>query len=258
MSSQHEHEHDSDESASGSEHHQQHPIHEEHEEGGHGDEPWLVSYADLMTLLFGFFVLMYTFASKEDPSEFIKVKKELSKHFGTDYITEEEKAVREIKELLEKTELKSGFTIIQIENGLEVHLSSGVLFKPGESEIQPQNMSAIHELVTYILTMKDKANIEVEGHTDNTPISNSRFPSNWELSGGRSATLLRILREREFPGLHLKGILYGEERPLVPNEDEQGIKIPVNQAKNRRIVVRILYHSLVEKKNPVEENSKDK
>jgi chemotaxis protein MotB len=81
----------------------------------------------------------------------------------------------------------------------------------------------------------------VEGHTDNMPISNERFPSNWELSSARASNVVQYMISQGIDPMSIKASAYAETRPEAPNEDAKGIAIPKNQAANRRIVVRIYY-----------------
>jgi chemotaxis protein MotB len=82
--------------------------------------------------------------------------------------------------------------------------------------------------------------IVVEGHTDNIPIYSRDFPSNWELSAARASTVVRLLESKGLPRTNLRPVGLAETEPISPNTDEQGASIPENQAKNRRIVVKIL------------------
>lgn len=229
-----------------SDQHAANPGLEEHEEAHGHDEPWLVSYADMMTLLFGFFVLMYTFASK-DSEDFVKIRKELVKHFGGEYVSEPERIAKDVKKILEKSSLASGFDVIELDNGIQVNLQSGVLFQSGSAELVEQSKAPIREVIDYFKKVKNEVMVEVEGHTDNAPIKNIKFPTNWELSGGRAATVIRMFLEREFPGPQVKGMMFADQKPLVPNEDENGEPIPENRSRNRRIVLRFLDKGMVAK-----------
>jgi chemotaxis protein MotB len=221
---------------------------EEQEESHHGDEPWLVSYADLMTLLFGFFVLMYSFASKNtSTAEFDSARKEISKYFGNNFITMGETVMTEVKPILEKSPLKANYDIKEVYAGLEVTMRSGALFEAGSADLVGSVRPTIDDLIKFLLSKKDTILVEVEGHTDSSPIS-GRYPSNWELSGARASTVIRMFIEKGFPGSSIYGINYADQRPLAPELDKSGKKILENQAKNRRVVIRILTKGAVEKK----------
>jgi len=81
----------------------------------------------------------------------------------------------------------------------------------------------------------------VEGHTDPLPIATSIFPSNWELSSARAGAVIRVFEEKGFERPNLVSIGLADSRPILENKDTKGEWIPENMAKNRRVVVRVLY-----------------
>ena len=81
--------------------------------------------------------------------------------------------------------------------------------------------------------------ITVEGHTDDAPIHQPRFPSNWELSSQRATAVVRHLIDQGVDARNLQGIAYAHTRPVAPNRDGAGQPITSNRAKNRRVVIRI-------------------
>ena len=81
--------------------------------------------------------------------------------------------------------------------------------------------------------------IFVEGHTDDSPISSERYPSNWELSAARASLVVRMLENKGFRKDRLSPQGFADSRPILPNRDEAGKPIPDNQAQNRRVVIRI-------------------
>ena len=81
--------------------------------------------------------------------------------------------------------------------------------------------------------------VEVEGHTDNVPISTARFPSNWELSSLRAVNVAKLLEAVGVKKDQLSAIAYADTRPKQPNLDSGGVAIPENQAMNRRVVVHV-------------------
>lgn len=224
-------------------------LHNDHDEAHAHDEPWLVSYADMMTLLFGFFVLMYSFASKNtSTSEFDAARKEISQFFGKNYISESENVMKEVKPILEKSLLQANYDIKEVYNGLEITLRSGVLFEPGRAELVEAVRPTLFDLIKFLLTKKDSILIEVEGHTDSSPIVTDKYPSNWELSGARASTVIRMFLEKGFPGSSIYGMNYADQKPIASEVDTHGQKNLNNQAKNRRVVIRILNKGSVEKK----------
>jgi chemotaxis protein MotB len=230
-------------------------FHEEHEEHANHDEPWLVSYADMMTLLFGFFVVMYSFASKEKAGEWEKVRRDLSKHFGQEYITPFEDISEEIIKAVENTPLAEQIDQMVTPEGIEITFRSSVLFEVGREYIAPQALPTVEKLVQIILTKRDQLSMIVEGHTDDSPISTERFPSNWELSAARATTVLRLFESRGFHRTRMQAVAYGDTRPIVQNRNENGDPIPTNQALNRRVVLKINTSMKKTEEKPVDPSS---
>jgi chemotaxis protein MotB len=81
--------------------------------------------------------------------------------------------------------------------------------------------------------------VEVEGHTDNVPISTAKFPSNWELSSLRAVNVAKLFEAVGVKKSQLSAIAYSDTRPKQPNFDSDGVPIPENQAMNRRVVVHV-------------------
>lgn len=228
----------------------QHMLDDDHEDhGGHG-EPWLVSYADLMTLLFGFFVLMYSFASKENKSEFIKVKKELARQFGGQYIEKENQLKKDLDDMfLKNKEQLQGVGLSSFDEGLLISFQTKALFEVGSADLQKGFIPKLTMLVDVIKVQLDDYDLVIEGHTDDSPISSLKFPSNWELSAGRAASVARFLEEHGFERGTMKVLGYADTQPLLPNKDETGKPIPDNRAQNRRVVIRLV------EKNPMKNSA---
>ena len=81
--------------------------------------------------------------------------------------------------------------------------------------------------------------ITVEGHTDDTPIKTSRFPSNWELSASRATSVVRALVQGGMDRRQVSALAFGDTRPVVPNVDEKGRPSSNNRERNRRVVIRV-------------------
>lgn len=139
--------------------------HEEHEIG---DELWLISYSDLMTLLFGFFVLMYAI-SKSTSSKQQEVKETIAKTFTGTYISTDSELAKELKELAKKTqdsELMGQIEVTEPKDGLEITFRSNLLFSSGDSQLRPEVQTVMKQLVGIILKSVRDAEIMVAGHTD--------------------------------------------------------------------------------------------
>jgi len=207
----------------------------------HVEEDWLISYADMVTLLMAFFLTMMSI-SKVDMSLFEQMKKGLRSEIGKE--KEVKTPLAEIKHDLDSLltqEKKAGSVAIQLgHEGIVMEFSSSAFYSVGKAEFNPEakdildKVSGAIQNITYY-----KFQIDVEGHTDNVPIQSLQFPSNWELSVARATTLVKYLIAKGIGAERLKAAGYADTKPKVPNLDGQGNPLPENQAKNRRIVVRI-------------------
>lgn len=224
--------------------------HEEHDDhGGEHGEPWLVSYADLMTLLFGFFVLMYSFAAAKNEAQgsdgTIAMRAELAQFFGGEYINPLKGADKKFKDAIASSEnisedVKAGIKNLVIKvtpEGIEVTFSSTALFEPGSAILARDSRLVLGEFVKIVADKKDQYKVRVEGYTDASPISSEKFPSNWELSAARATQVIRMFEGNGFNPNKLTAVGFGASRPLAPNYDENGQYIPENMNKNRRVVI---------------------
>lgn len=216
--------------------------HDEHEEHG---EPWLVSYADMMTLLFGFFVLMYSLAVAKidkDDDKMIKMRKEMAKYFGGEYVTPEKNTLEDFKKAIKGTQLEKNINTKLSPEGLEISMQSASLFPSGSAVLLPDAQKAINTLGKLMFQKKESDyDIVVEGHTDDAPIIRSSiYPSNWELSSARAASVVRILSLVGFKESKMKTIGFSSGRPVVPNRDKAGVPLESNRAKNRRVVIKFI------------------
>ncbi len=230
------------------------PHHEEEHGGGH-DEPWLVSYADLMTLLFGFFVLMYSFAAAKNNAGTVSMRAELAQFFGGKYINPLESTGEKFKDAIANASgisegLKESLKDLVVKvtpEGLEVTFSSTALFKSGYADLEKDAEQILNAFIKIISDNKEEYSIDVEGYTDAIPMTSGRFPSNWELSASRATSVIRMFESHGFNPDRLKAIGHGATKPLVPNYDQNGEYIRENLAKNRRVVIyvrRILEESI--------------
>jgi chemotaxis protein MotB len=117
--------------------------------------------------------------------------------------------------------------------GLVITLSGSLLFDSGKADIRPQAIDVLSRLASVIEPVP--GDIRIEGHTDNIPFSSEEFPSNWELSTGRAAAVLRYFTETlGMPAERFQIAGYAEYRPLVPNDTRE------NRARNRRVEIILL------------------
>ncbi len=228
-----------------------------HEE--HIDETWLIPYSDMLTLLLALFIVMFSM-SQIDKEKYEQVKEQFNLIFaGGSNIMEndgnsilplqpvatqasngksdekkEDDKMKEIKELLEKTVSKEGYSnkiaFVLDEEGLDISIQDSVLFESGDANIM-QNVSPVLTSIAKSLSDIDN-NIRVLGHTDNIPIKNDKYRSNWDLSAMRAINVMQFLvdsgnlQQNRFT---VQG--NGEFSPKYDNSTAEG------RAKNRRVEI---------------------
>ena len=215
---------------------------------GANHERWLVSYADFITLLFAFFVVLFAASNVDEKKmqSFAVGFENYMDHSGTGDEEQlpgtfhEDLNIREVQTSLEQLEadlwpeIKSGEIELSKEpRGLVMSLSESALFPPGEARLQARSIPILRKVGVSLSRIPGQ--IRLEGHTDDTPIRTRLYPSNWQLSTARAITVLKFLiNERSMPSGRLSAAGYGKFRPLVPNVS------PENRAKNRRVDVVVL------------------
>lgn len=208
-------------------------------------EDWLVTYADAITLLMAFFVMLLTFAEYDIPA-FEEAAAAIAEQVGgrqeTTPTLELQIAIQDVTFNMQADQVVN---VTKDKKGLVIELASNAFYKPGSAEILEQAKPVLEGIVKTIAAPRyDFYLVEVEGHTDDDPISTERFPSNWELSVGRASRVVRFFEEHGFLSTRLKATGYGETRPKVPNRNEAGEAIRENQAINRRVNIRVTPMSL--------------
>lgn len=207
-------------------------------------DPWLISYADMMTLLAGLFVMMFTYASF-DQAALRRISKALTGTFGMETVKRDAKQLaKSIQDAMAMTPYVRDMEMKPLENGLEVSFTTSTLFESGSAEMTPEAEKAIRALAGRVRNFGKEARIKVEGHTDDNPISSLRYPSNWVLSSARAATIVQLFEEMSYPPDRLETAGFGSSRPLLPNRDLASRPIPENRAKNRRVVIKIVLRGL--------------
>jgi chemotaxis protein MotB len=213
-----------------------------HKKADEGEGPWLISYADMMTLLMGFFALIASF-SKIDNTEFEKVKKEAVKYFGGEY----KEPYGDLAKVIRKVVTQNGMNeFVQVENGpdgVSVTFRGTLLFDSGSFELKGDAKPLMSKIAEVVHQQAASHNVKVEGHTDNVPIKHPVIASNWELSALRAARVARLFEDQGFGKKQLAIQGWGEAQPLVPNFNADGTENPANQAKNRRVLIRIYKQS---------------
>lgn len=225
---------------------------------------WLISYADFITLLFAFFVVMYSISSV-NVSKYQTFSDSLSMAFSKrpSSVSVSESAQQEqmLKALVDRRTARLGeqqrkmqermkvvaggltqvmsnminsglVSVSQTKRGVVIDISASSLFKTGEAALQPEMLGTLQKVAAVLA--KESYAIEVEGHTDDVPIKTAQFPSNWELSSARASSMARMLIDNGVLEKRLAVVGLAANQPLAPNDN------PVNRAKNRRVTITIV------------------
>jgi len=125
--------------------------------------------------------------------------------------------------------------IERLREGIRLNVSDEILFAPGSSDLGAEGRTILGKVAGQLANNDQR--IEVQGHSDNTPIRGAllaRYPSNWELAAARAAAVVRLFQSKGVAPERLSAVSYGEYRPVAPNSD------PRSRALNRRIEIRLL------------------
>ena len=209
-------------------------------------EGWMGTYGDMVTLLMAFFVMLYS-ASDPDPGKYEEIAESMKEAFSKQDVENEFKKLHEsLEDIIEKINLENTVEIELGPNGILIQIPGSFLFASGSADIMTDMAPVIVEISTAITQLLDESSyhdymIEVEGHTDDQPIGKDSeiFSSNWDLSAIRATGIVELLYNSGIEMDKLKPIARAESIPLLPNRDENGIPIPENRAKNRRVVIKV-------------------
>ena len=234
-------------------------------------ERWLISYADFITLLFAFFVVMYSISSvnegkyrvlsdtltnifdnvpkSTDPLETDENSGRVGKPTTIDeqkvssdslidmpFSMEDKKKLEAIADMVE--EVMKGWIddelikVTRNDKWLEIEIKSSLLYLSGSAEVEPEAFPVIDGIASILKNLPNY--IQVEGFTDNIPIRSAIYPSNWELSASRAASVVHLFMEDGIAPDRMAAIGYGEYRPIADNATRDG------RAKNRRVVLIVL------------------
>lgn len=212
-----------------------------------GEGNWLVSYADMMTLLFGFFVIL---SSMSTPSaeKVEKIKKATAESMGGAYTKPFEDLSKSIDHVLKDIKLDKEVSVIETEDGVKITSTGKLFFDSGSSELRAEALELMDGLSAVLVKQAQGFRIIVEGHTDDVPIASKLFPSNWQLSSARAGRIVQLLESKGFKRENLRPLGLADTEPLRPNRTAEGTPIAANQAENRRIVIRLQKN--LDKRNP--------
>jgi chemotaxis protein MotB len=224
-----------------------HPEHVNHER-------WLISYADFITLLFAFFVVMFA-VSQVDSKKVGRFTESFSKAVGievfplsgtgllpgtenpviehvegtqSDLLPDELEGLKaELVKSAESTDDMKGLQILKHRNELVLRMPENIVFASGDDSVKEQAARVLHAIAQELKARP--VDVRVEGHTDNRPINTPRFHSNWDLSTARATAVIMRLSNEGIASNRLSAAGYGEFRPVASNAADDGRK------QNRRV-----------------------
>jgi len=220
-------------------------------------ERWLITYADLITLLLAFFIMMYVF-SKQDAQRYDEVVGHLKTIFtggsgipvqgkgAGEFLIElpvktaqvsgdevRKKLEDEIRSLTDNESVKKNISVFSDERGIVIRILEKAFFDEGKADMKDRAKAALGKIVPVVRDIENQ--IRIEGHTDNVPINNHEFRSNWELSARRATEVVSYFIEKyNFPPERISAVGYAEYKPVAANDT------PENRAFNRRIEIIVI------------------
>jgi chemotaxis protein MotB len=212
---------------------------------------WLMTYADLVTLILVFFVLLFTLSNKslEKLTETLKSfeitvgtetpKTRLFDIIDTSSLEREKKLdqltglrevdiLKEINSFIGRKNLKNNIEARFTEGKVILSIEGSILFNSGSADLLEGANNILGDIVQ-IIRNNPQYDVDIQGHTDNQPINTEKFASNWELSAIRATTVLRYLIERGISEERLTATGFADLRPVSGNDTQKG------RSKNRRV-----------------------
>lgn len=211
-------------------------------------DAWLISYSDLITLLFMVFVMIVTISLSKGIVKVEQVapptvhsSKINTEHSGAlALVTPYENAYRNLIGIVSKTGSDQQIAIERKTNGIWLDLSSATFFAEGSAIIDKAQKPLLQSIARVLKeNVEPGTMIEVEGHTADAPPAGSQYQNNWELAGARAAHVVNALIELGVNPAQLRAVSRGGSAPLVPNQDIAGHPIDSNRTRNQRIVIRV-------------------
>ena len=265
-------------------------VRRRHAEVHVNQERWLVSYADFITLLFAFFVVMYSI-SQVNQSKYRVLSETFEHAFNSRQITTDTTSSNPIEKIInpiqvgepalspdpsaidveqesagEAASTSSGqlqeisalvnerfadlindelVSVSSNELWLQIELKDSILFASGGTDLSLQAQAIFDEIAGILKGYSNP--IQVEGYTDNIPINNPRYPSNWELSSARASAIVKLLAARGVAPQRLSAVGFGEFQPVASNEH------PAGRAQNRRVALMIAQRKIERPGAPVDQ-----
>jgi len=201
-------------------------------------DAWIVTYADMMSLLLTFFILLLAMADF-DPGKLDEVMRRMSEALGGAQSTTQSEVAKmkevynELEKVVRDDNLTQDVELTSDTRGIVLYARGGIIFKPGKAEFLKDAKYFLNDVGRVLHSMPNK--ILVEGHTDDIPIKSRQFPSNWELSTARASAVIRyFIAKGGITPSRCEAVGYAQFKPRFP-------PIPENRARNRRVEIVLLH-----------------
>lgn len=222
--------------------------------GGGGEDRWLLTYADLITLLLAYFIVMFAI-SQTDLEKFEKLAASMRRAFNvvdlgvlegssqsgtglfTDFPTTNRQYLQinsELTRLAREQGLESEISVNTRREGVLISVSASLLFNAGSAQIRPESKPTLDAIADLLRELPNE--VRIAGHTDDvSPVP--EWPSNWELSAARAIQVVKYLTNEGVEPQRLAAVGYGEQQPLFPNDTPEHRKL------NRRVEILIVFET---------------
>ena len=204
---------------------------------------WMVSYADMMTIIVTFLILLLSVSTIAQTKFDMLVEALTGRKIGNLH-----KVKKKIDEVVERASIGGEVTTNIDEDGLKVQFSNALLFQSGEAELTDKAQQVFTPIADHLVNdLEPSYGVTIEGYTDDVPIENGQFDSNWELSTGRAINVMKRLSRGGFDRRRMSVQGFADTRSatdvdLHDPQDVAGLseaKLAELRAKNRRVVLRI-------------------
>jgi len=206
--------------------------------GEDGEFLWLMSLSDLMILLFVFFVVMFSFAYKRLKET---EKKQMVAEISSKAVPPDPAVAigEQFRKFVVDQKLESTINVTQKNGAVVMEIKDQLLFDSGAFGLKQEGSRVMENVKSLLEKVPAPYKIGIEGHTDDSTLYSSTLRDNWELASKRAMSVFHSLNLSASAQTRVAITSLGAMSPLVPNRDSQGNPLPQNQAKNRRVTIRI-------------------